>query len=37
MFRYVIEISDRLYLLKNGKTHLTKGIEDVELLGYAHL
>jgi len=37
MFRYVTEISDYLYLLKNGKIHLTKGRSDVELLGYAKL
>ena len=37
MFKYVTEISDYLYLLKNGKTHLTKGLADIELLGYAKL
>ena len=37
MFRCVTEISDYLYLLKNGRTHLTKGLADVELLGYTKL
>ena len=37
MFKWVTEISDYLYLLKNGKTHLAQGLADVELLGYARL
>lgn len=37
MFRYVTEISDNLYILTNGKTHLTKDITDIERLGYAKL
>ncbi len=35
MFRYVTEISDDLYVLADGKTHLTKDIIDIERLGYA--
>jgi len=35
MYRHIIEISDHLYVLVNGKTHLTKEISDVERLGYA--
>ena len=37
LFRYVTEISDNLYVLTDGKTHLTKGITDIERLGYARL
>ena len=37
MFRSVTEISDNLYVLKDGKTHLTKDITDIERLGYARL
>jgi ABC-type lipopolysaccharide export system ATPase subunit len=35
MFKNVTDISDNLYVLKNGKTHLTKSINDIEVLGYA--
>nr|WP_068891450.1 ATP-binding cassette domain-containing protein [Pedobacter panaciterrae] len=34
MFRNIIEISDHLYVLANGKTHLTKAVEELEFLGY---
>ncbi len=37
MFRYVTEICDNLYVLSDGKTHLTKDITDIEKLGYARL
>ena len=37
MFRSVTEISDNIYVLTDGKTHLTKGITDIERLGYARL
>ncbi len=37
MFRYVTEISDNLYVLSGGKTHLTKDVADIEKLGYARL
>ena len=37
MFRQVVDICDDLYVLVNGKTHLTKDITDLERLGYAHL
>ena len=37
MYRHVIDICDSLYVLANGKTHLTNNIEDIELLGYARL
>lgn len=35
MFRNIIDISDDLYILTGGKTHLTKALEELEFLGYA--
>lgn len=35
IFSAIVAISDKLYVLKDGKTHLTKGAEDIERLGYA--
>ncbi len=35
MYRYIIELSDDLYILANGKTFLTKSNEEIEFLGYA--
>jgi ABC-type lipopolysaccharide export system ATPase subunit len=35
MYRYVTEISDNLYVLKEGKTHLINDISDIKKLGYA--
>lgn len=37
MYKHIIDICDNVYVLANGKTHLTKGIEDIEALGYAKL
>ncbi len=37
MYRHVIEICDNLYVLVNGKTHLTNTIDDIERLGYARV
>lgn len=37
MYRYILDISDNLYVLSNGKTHLTKNIVDIERLGYARV
>ena len=34
MYQTIIDISDDLYLLANGKTHLTKSTEDLKFLGY---
>lgn len=36
MHRYVTDISDRLYLLSNGKTHEVKEKEQLVELGYLH-
>ena len=35
MYKNVTDISDTLYILSNGKTHLSKNPEDIETLGYA--
>jgi ABC-type multidrug transport system ATPase subunit len=37
MYKNVTDISDSLYILSNGKTHLTKGTDDIERLGYARI
>ncbi|MES2373252.1 MAG: ABC transporter ATP-binding protein [Bacteroidota bacterium] len=37
MFRHVAGISDHLYVLANGKTHLTKSEKEIETLGYARI
>lgn len=37
MYRHIVDISDHLYVLADGKTHLTKSIADIESLGYARL
>ncbi|MCX6210301.1 MAG: ABC transporter ATP-binding protein [Bacteroidetes bacterium] len=37
MFNYVTEISDYLYVLKDGKTHLINDNTEIEKLGYARL
>lgn len=35
MYQQIIEVSDNLYILKEGKTHLSKNLNDIETLGYA--
>ncbi|MEJ7778454.1 MAG: ATP-binding cassette domain-containing protein [Daejeonella sp.] len=37
MYRHITEISDNIYVLVNGKVHLTSSLEDIENLGYAYL
>jgi ABC-type multidrug transport system ATPase subunit len=37
MYKQVTDICDYLYVLKDGKTYLTKDITDIEKLGYARL
>lgn len=34
MYKHIIDICDDLYVINNGKTYLTKSIEDLEKLGY---
>ncbi len=37
LFRYITGISDLVYVLDNGRTHLIKSLDDIETLGYANL
>ena len=37
MYRQVFDICDDVYVLSNGKTHLTSSLADVESLGYVKL
>jgi ABC-type multidrug transport system ATPase subunit len=37
MYSHLLDISDSVYLLREGKTHLTKAIDDLETLGYLNL
>ena len=37
MFRHITDIADSIYLLNDGKLHLTKSSEDIETLGYARI
>jgi len=37
MYRQVLDISDNIYVLSNGKIHLTQSLSDIETLGYAKL
>jgi ABC-type multidrug transport system ATPase subunit len=37
LYRHITAISDNLYVLTNGKTHLTKDPSDIERLGYARI
>jgi len=34
LYQNIIDISDNLYVISDGKTHLTKSIQDLEILGY---
>lgn len=37
LYQYIIDICDHLYVISNGKTHLTKSLQDIETLGYEKL
>lgn len=37
IYKHVVDISDSIYVLVNGKTHITKDITDLERLGYIKL
>jgi ABC-type lipopolysaccharide export system ATPase subunit len=37
MYTHLLDISDTVYLLKDGRTHLTKTVEDLEDLGYVRI
>jgi lipopolysaccharide export system ATP-binding protein len=37
MYSHLLDISDAVYLLKDGKTHLTKTVSDLDTLGYVRI
>lgn len=37
MYQHIVDICDDLYVISNGKTHLTKSLEDIERLGYMRM
>lgn len=37
LYKHIFDICDNLYVITNGKTHLTKSKQDVETLGYAKI
>lgn len=37
LYQHIIDISDKFYILLDGRTHLAKNITDVERLGYARI
>ena len=37
MYTHLLEVSDNVYLLRNGKTHLAKTLVQLEELGYVRL
>jgi ABC-type multidrug transport system ATPase subunit len=37
LYRHITDISDKFYILADGRTHLAQNIGDVERLGYARL
>ncbi len=37
LYQQIIAICDNIYLLTDGKTHLTKTVEDIKRLGYLSL
>lgn len=37
LYKHIIDICDDLYVIADGKTHLTKSIEEIENLGYINI
>ncbi len=37
MYKYIINVCDDLYVIRDGKTYLTNNIKDLETLGYARV
>jgi ABC-type multidrug transport system ATPase subunit len=37
MYSHLLDISDKVYLLKDGRTHVAKTLEDLENLGYIRI
>lgn len=37
IYRHILDVSDRIYVLSHGRIHITKDITDLERLGYISL
>jgi len=37
LYKYLIDICDNIYVINEGKTYLTKSLQDLETLGYAKI
>ena len=37
LYKHIIDICDNLYIINDGKTYLTNGIQDLETLGYTKI
>ena len=37
MYEHLIDLSDEIFLIKDGKTHLINSLEDIESLGYLRI
>lgn len=37
LYKYIVDICDHLYVINEGKTHLTKSLQDLETLGYIRI
>ena len=37
LYQNIIDISDSLYVISDGKTYLTKSVQDLETLGYINI
>jgi len=37
LYKHIVDVSDKFYILADGKTHLAENVGDIERLGYARL
>lgn len=37
LYKHILDICDDLYVIDEGKTYLTKGLQDLETLGYTRI
>jgi ABC-type lipopolysaccharide export system ATPase subunit len=37
LYQHIVDICDSLYIINNGKTYLTKSIQDLVALGYIRM
>ncbi|MBL0884649.1 MAG: ATP-binding cassette domain-containing protein [Chitinophagaceae bacterium] len=37
LYRHILDLSDSIYILSNGRTHLTKNSIDLERMGYVNI